>query len=352
MKYKTFCAANSGEGFISFFPSLLNEKKQRIYYIKGGPGCGKSTLLKKISEATDDAELIYCSGDPKSMDGIVLPKENAILIDATAPHSHEPSYPGVGGNLFDLGIGWDPSKLNKNAIIDLMDQKKTIYKNCYSLLRGAKYIYQGVFHPLTHQLKSSKIITTADKILRQNALWGVTGNHPSIQKRFLSGITPDGFITYHDTFCKLGHNVIVLEDRWMISYVMLQYIQEHLTRSGIDHIACYHPLLGEPHLQHLIIPSASLSIVSRDGIFPLEIPEENIIRKITIQGMMEKSYLELNKNKLSFVKRLERELINLAIEKLADAKKLHLKIEEEYAKGTDYSIINDLQEKLMNNLLT
>ena len=157
MKFKTFCAANSGDGFISFFDTLLDEKNRNIYYIKGGPGCGKSTLMKQIAEKAEDAEMIYCSGDPASLDGVVLPKEKAVIIDATAPHSHEPRYPGIGGNLIDLGIGWDPQKMNKARIIELSDRKKTIYNECYSLLKSAKSIHAGVFGTLTKNTSLNKI---------------------------------------------------------------------------------------------------------------------------------------------------------------------------------------------------
>ena len=105
MQFKSFCAANSGEGFLSFFDTLLDEKNQNVYYIKGGPGSGKSTLLKEIASRADDAELVLCSGDPASLDGVILPEQQAVIIEATVPHSHEPRYPGVGGNRSGGGLG-------------------------------------------------------------------------------------------------------------------------------------------------------------------------------------------------------------------------------------------------------
>lgn len=350
VKFNTFCAANSGDGFISFFNSLTDEKKQQVYYIKGGPGCGKSTLLKQIAAKTDHAELIHCSGDPASLDGVVLPAQKAVIIDATAPHSHEPIYPGVGGNIVDLGICWEPQRLNKSAIILLSDSKKAVYKSCYALLKSAKHLHQGVFAPLINHLSSAKLQNAADKLLRQNALWEKSGHVPHVQKRFLSGISPDGRVTFNETICNLGKNVIILEDRWMLGHAFLQYLKQRLTENGIDHIACYHPLLGENTLQHLIVPSVDLSVVTKDGMFPLSIPEENVVRKIVLQGMLDKNYLNDHKNKLAFIKRLERELLDLATEKLQQAREIHMKIEQEYAKGIDFSKADDVKEKLNNNL--
>ncbi|PWM41042.1 MAG: hypothetical protein DBX52_02415 [Clostridiales bacterium] len=350
MQFKSFCAANSGEGFLSFFDTLLDEKNQNVYYIKGGPGSGKSTLLKEIASRADDAELVLCSGDPASLDGVILPEQQAVIIDATAPHSHEPRYPGVGGNLIDLGEGWDPEKMNRSAIMKLCDQKSRIYKECYALLKSAKSIQEGVFGTLLKQIPLQRIHTAGDKILRQNALWEKRERPVCVRKRYLSGISPEGRMTHSETFLLLGRNVIILEDRWMQSSLLLQYLDQRLNDNGIDHINGYHPLFGEPVLQHLIIPEASLSIVSKDGLFPIAIPEENIVKKISMQAMISREYLEEHKNKLAFIKRLEREILNLASEKLEEARSVHMEIEREYAKGTDFEATAHLKQKLINNI--
>ncbi|MBQ8894064.1 MAG: hypothetical protein IJ043_06595 [Clostridia bacterium] len=352
MKYSSFCAANSGEGFISFFDTILDEKKHKVYYIKGGPGSGKSTLLKEISAKAENAELIYCSGDPASLDGVILPDQNAVIIDATSPHSHEPQYPAVGGNMIDLGEGWTPAKMDQQAIIELSDQKKEIYKSCYSLLKSAASIHTGVFFPINKYFSISKAQALIDKILRQNALWEKREQPAQVQYRFLSGISPEGRITLTDSFEKLGKNAVILDDRWMISNFFLQLLDAKLTENGIAHINSYHPLLGKSILHHMIIPDANLSIVTKDGIFQSDVADESIIKRISIQSMVDKSFIEENKNKLAFIKRLEREILNLACSKLEDARNIHMRIEQEYAKGTDFNATAALKQNLINNLFS
>lgn len=350
MKLHSFCAANSGDGFISFFDTLLDERNQKVYYIKGGPGCGKSTLMRSLAEQTDEAELIHCSGDPDSLDGVIIPKKNAVIIDATSPHSHEPCYPGVGGNLIDLGVIWNPSKLNKDKIIQLTDQKRFLYQNCYNVLNSAKYIFNGVFQPIKHSIDVQRLKTIGNKILVQNALWEATNQKPNVNKRFLNGITPKGLICYSDTILDLCSNVIVLEDRWMISDYLLKYINELLSMRGIDHIAAYHPLLGKNTLQHIIIPSASLAILTKDGIFPLDIEDERISRKINLQALIAKDFLNDHKNKLRFMKKMICELIDSAVEQLSEIKAIHACIENEYSIGADYTKV-DLINKNLSNIL-
>ncbi len=346
MKFKTFCAANSGEGFISFFDTILDEKNMNIYYIKGGPGCGKSTLMKEIAEKAEDAELIFCSGDPSSLDGVILPKENTVIIDATAPHTHEPKYPGVGGNLIDLGIAWDPQKMQKDRIIKFCDQKKKIYDECYSLLKSAKSIHTGIFSSLLPNISQNKIHLLGDKILRQNGLWEHRKSTAKVHKRFLSAISADGLITLDDPILKFGNNVIMIEDRWMISEILLSHLHQMLSERGIDHLCSYHPLLGKSSIQHIIIPEAHLSIVTKDSFFNLQLPEEQIVRKISIQNAINKDYLSNNKNKLSFIKKLEKELLFLAAERLSEARTIHMKIEAEYALGTDFDKTVSIKENL------
>ncbi len=348
MKFQTFCAANSGKGFISLFDTILDETKYHIYYIKGGPGCGKSTLMREIAESAEEAELIQCSGDPESLDGVIW--GNNIIIDATSPHSHEPKYPGVGGTIVDLGQSWDINKLNKERILFLSNQKAKIYSECYSLTASALFLHKSIQKSVFTHLNQARIQFTVDKILRQNALWENRYKAPKITQRFLSAISPSGLITLEETLPILGKNIILLDDRWYCGTWLLKYMDAALTERGIDHINCYHPLLGQEKIQHLIVPEVNLSIVTKDSIFPIHFPEDQLTRKIPLTPYLDKVFMDANKNKLGFLKRMERELLLLGTEKLACAKKVHLQIEQEYRNGTDFTITNQIKEKLICNL--
>lgn len=85
-----FLGANSPTGFYSLYDHLLSPKEARaIYILKGGPGCGKSTLMRKIGawaqESGLEAEYILCSGDPDSLDALILPSKKVAIVDGTAP---------------------------------------------------------------------------------------------------------------------------------------------------------------------------------------------------------------------------------------------------------------------------
>lgn len=348
MKFKSFAAANSGNGFTCFFSSFLNEKEKPVYYIKGGPGCGKSTLMKEIAAKADDAELILCSGDPQSLDGIIL--NNAIIIDATTPHSFEPKFPGVGGSIIDLSCNWNTDSLNKKAIIELTEKKSDVYKQCYDFTATALSLHKTIQNAVFSNLDRSKIQYIGDKILRQNALWESRKKQANIKKRFFSAISPDGCVTLTDSIKTLGKNVILLEDRWHCGGELLAYMEDALKQRGIDHINAYHPLAGPKQLQHLIIPEANLSLLSSDSSVPIKAEDIDYMRRIPLSSLIDKDFLASNKNKLVFLKRMEKELLNLSVNKLSEAKSIHLKIEAEYASGIDFSKSDTLKNFLISKL--
>jgi len=90
-----FFGTSTPSGFHDFIPELTKGLKR--YLIKGRPGTGKSTLMRYIlQKAKDlgyDADVYYCSLDPKSLDMLIIPELNLCIFDATSPHVYEPSTP-------------------------------------------------------------------------------------------------------------------------------------------------------------------------------------------------------------------------------------------------------------------
>ena len=57
--------------------------------IVGKNGSGKSTLMRRVERHAQAAGLetqqVLCSGDPDSLDALILPQLGAALVDGTAP---------------------------------------------------------------------------------------------------------------------------------------------------------------------------------------------------------------------------------------------------------------------------
>ena len=103
-----FSGANSGSGFQNLFDEILDFNTAKdLMILKGGPGVGKNTFMRKIGRAMEEAgtavEYICCSGDPDSLDGVVLPELHCAVVDGTSPHVLEPICPAAVDRIVDPG---------------------------------------------------------------------------------------------------------------------------------------------------------------------------------------------------------------------------------------------------------
>ena len=90
-----FAGANSGEGFQNLFHEMVDlEATYDVMILKGGPGVGKNTFMREIGRTMEQAgtpvEYLWCSGDPDSLDGVVLPEVRCAVVDGTSPHGTAP----------------------------------------------------------------------------------------------------------------------------------------------------------------------------------------------------------------------------------------------------------------------
>ena len=90
-----FVGANSGEGFQNLFHEMVDlEDTYDFMVLKGGPGVGKNTFMREIGRVMEQAgtpvEYLWCSGDPDSLDGVVLPELRCAVADGTSPHGTAP----------------------------------------------------------------------------------------------------------------------------------------------------------------------------------------------------------------------------------------------------------------------
>ena len=85
-----FLGGNTPAGFYSLYHQLSDPTRTRaLYIVKGGPGSGKSTLMRRVERHAQAAGLetqeVLCSGDPDSLDAVILPQLGAAVVDGTSP---------------------------------------------------------------------------------------------------------------------------------------------------------------------------------------------------------------------------------------------------------------------------
>lgn len=132
--YRFFLGANSSQGFVSFFENALEDDAIRQNFIfKGGPGCGKSTAMKQAAREglrrQQPMEIIHCSSDPSSLDGVLFPEQGKALYDGTAPHTIDLPFPGAQG-----GYILPPPFLSEEELVqkaDALQQVQQKLSACY-----------------------------------------------------------------------------------------------------------------------------------------------------------------------------------------------------------------------------
>lgn len=107
-----FAGANSGDGFQNLFSEIVDlEDTYDLMVLKGGPGVGKATFMREIGRSMEKAgtpvEYLWCSGDPDSLDGVVLPELRCAVVDGTSPHGTAPLGHPVKKSGFARGCGID-----------------------------------------------------------------------------------------------------------------------------------------------------------------------------------------------------------------------------------------------------
>ena len=196
-----FVCANSSRGFYNFFDSNL-QGVDHLYILKGGPGTGKSTLMKRIGadfyDLGYDVEFIYCSSDPHSLDGVLIPQLKVGIVDGTAPHVIEPTAPGAVEQYVNLGIAWDRAKLvpYKEAILDLKHQIST----CYDLLYY-KYAEALKIHDQWEKIYIDEMdfdLAPRFRAILCDALldYKKEDHLPVVKHRFFGASTPNGSTDY------------------------------------------------------------------------------------------------------------------------------------------------------------
>jgi hypothetical protein len=356
MVYDTFTAANTAKGFFSYFDELIyGSDVKDLYLIKGGPGCGKSTFLKKVGEsflaAGYDVERIRCSSDKDSLDGIKILQKGVVIIDATSPHSYDMKYPGANESIIDFSRFWSCDEIAKSRhkIMQLTDSISSRYKTVYNLLKAAASAeaYKGML--IESAINQEHIAKTVKKLYKQFAVLA-TNDTAKVQNRMLSAFSGSGIYTLSETTEAFCDQYVIFEDQIGIAHLYLSKLATLLTKSGYDTIRVHNPLVPESKLEQIIIPSLKLGFIAGAHPYSPEITEGKIIKKIATKAAIDKSDFALNKNKISFEKKLNNELIKAVCNELCEIKVLHDELEKYYICATDYDSVNSFTLGFINKI--
>lgn len=353
-KVRFFLGANSASGFYSLYDQLIDPTQaEDIFILKGGAGCGKSSLMRRVGDTLEDAGLevayIQCSGDPTSLDAIVIPKLRAAIVDGTAPHVVEAKFAGVVERYVNLGACYDRGGLGdvREEIMSCMGGYQDCYTRAYRCLNAAAQIGEDMRALLLTPTVEEKMAKRARGILSREVrkLAGVQGH---ATQRFLGALTWQGAVCLFDTADVLCNRVYELCDSYGLAHGMLTQLASQMMAAGYDVIACPAPL-NPGRMEHLLVPALSLAFVTSTPTLPY--PNQPY-RRIRLDAMVDADLLRRSKPRLRFSKKVSAALIEEGVVSLAQAKEMHDKLEALYNPYVDFDGVYATADAIAEELLS
>ncbi len=348
-----FLGANAPGGFFSLYDQLLPpEQAQVIYILKGGPGCGKSTLMRRIGgwagEAGLETECILCSGDPDSLDAVILPGLGAAIVDGTAPHVVEPKYPGAVERYVNMGDCYDGEALRplKGEIMDCMRGYKGCYQRAYRCLDAAAEIMEDQRSALCTELLSQKLAKRAAGILSRELPRRASARPGQVKQRFLGAVTHQGAVCLYGTAQAQCDKIYILSDSCGLAHELLLPLLTGAVERGFDVVACPDPMAPD-RLAHLLIPQLELAFLT--ALPGCSFPEKPY-RCIRLEAAADEELLRRNRPRLRFAKKVSAALVEEAVSSLSQAKAMHDDLEGIYNPHVNFALVEEFAQKLWREL--
>ncbi len=314
MDTQFFLAANSGRGFVSRYAGFPGEGAF-LHILKGGPGTGKSSFLKRIrTEAAAqglDTESILCSGDPDSLDGLLIPALSLAWADGTAPHVLEPGAFGVDADYVNLGRFCRPlDEAARTRAGELNRAYKARYRDAYALLRAALALDEAGSRPATEAE-----LAAAEETVRRylDSHPAESGKKGSRELRFLSAISCRGLLRLDATEEMLCKQMLPLPG----GPATMERAAVLAEARGLRVICCPRPL-NPDELEAVLLPEAGLGFFA-PGV---ESPESG----------------------------LRDAALRRATEYLREAKRLHDELEAVYRPFVDFTALTAFTEDSLQSL--
>lgn len=350
---KYFLAANSCEGFVSHFGECYNPQDDwKVYIIKSGPGTGKSSFMKKIANTAESKNENYilcpCSSDPQSLDAVILPDRKVVILDGTAPHTLDPRYPAVCEEILNFGQFWDTEKIgNREEIIEITDLNKALHKTAGRYLSSAGQILLDTYKTALSCTKKFEIKAFAEKLCKKHI---PKSNGTGYEwTRFISGITPQGVVSFPETVTSCCNKVIIISDKYRAcSNIVMNEVRNYCLINGYEIITLKNPFLPTLITDHIIIPSLSLAFVTEDNKLTFNCDSRRIhARRFTSNKLLHNSIARLKLNR-----KVSQSLIFAATDTLKQAKAVHDKLESYYINAMDFEKLDKFAENFSAKLFT
>lgn len=352
-KIQYFLGGNTPSGFYSLYHQLSDPRRFRaVYIIKSGPGSGKSTLMRRVERHAQAAGLeteeVLCSGDPDSLDAVIIPALGAAVVDGTAPHVLEPCCPGAVDRYIDLSGFYDRAGLQpiKEDIMAATAEYQGHYKRVYRCLGAAGELRRDVNELLAVPAVQQKLAKRAAGIIGRELK--KPGGAGGADQRFLSAVTHKGALTLWGTVEAQAGRVYELADSSGLAHHLLNPILTAGLAAGHRAVACPDPMAPD-RLAHLIFPDLSLAFVTSTPEAPWP---HRAYRRLRLDAMVDADACRAAKPRLRFTRRVAAALTEEAVAGLAQAKAAHDKLERLYNPYVNFDGVMETADRTADEILS
>ena len=362
-----FPGNNTPLGFFSYYKHILGQREaNKIICMKGGPGTGKSTFMKRIGEAfaklDEDIDYLHCSADENSLDGVVLRKRRIAVIDGTSPHTTDPVTPGAVDKIINLGEFWneDGILLNKEEIIDLNEECSRWYRIAYNYLSAAKSVFRSLEEVYNRAVGHSEIYRVVADIVGREYQEHEICLTPGRERRFFaSAITASGTVNYLQSLLTDMERIYLINVP--VGYAnsgFMSVLREGAIYRGLDIESFYCPMCPDEKIDHLVIPQLKTAFVTVNEYHDIEpweiLDEENREQEIILLDVSDYMNSLVIAQSTEFVASLLEEfdiLLDKAAAALEKAKNAHMQVESMYVPNMNFTEINQLLERTIEELM-
>lgn len=335
--HRYFAASNGGNGFVSYFDDIFSaDEHSKIYIIKGGPGTGKSSFMKKMqAEFSKDcsSEAFFCSSDTQSLDGLIIKNNNRsiALLDGTAPHTTDPTFPVAIEKIINLGDSLNESALKNNIklIKDFSKEKSKSYKTAYEYLGIVAKFQSFAKDELGNCQKDylsffKKLITETPKTGKTNI-------------RLITSFSKNGF-GYLNTLESLASRKFKVKGIYGSEYIFLRSLGEWLISKSIECTLSPSPMFNNSY-DAILIPSLDTVFFAGQCNTQCE------CEIIDSTQFFDTGEISKSKEKMEFLWR-EREIFLWgAVDEFKNAAEAHTNLERIYSAAMNFENNNAIFEK-------
>ena len=345
-----FAASNSADGFFSYYPQCFDDRRiGHVYAIKGGPGTGKSRFMRDVADAGEacgwQAEYVYCSSDPNSLDGVILTlgKRSIALLDATAPHVYEPRTPGAREELVDLGAFWNAEQLGDRIekIEAINREKRAAYRRAYRYLAAAGEMARMHGELAYPYLRITAIEAMAERLTRDFSF----GSGYRMQPALIGSIGMRGEVRL-DSYFTRATQFFRIEDCHGAAQYLLDALGKIAVQKRLAVRLSHDPLLPES-LDGIFFCDSGIAFAVGDRR-----TWQNPHRVIGMRRFVQTARMKPIRGSLVYTARMRRAMLGGAIEELARVRESHFLLEEIYADAMDFSQKEAFTKKFCERLFS